>query len=84
MAFGLLPIAREGLRPVLFTAASRWVVPGKAKNMCWIGGWMFMVASCCWPDFFFCVFALLFSYTSGVAGGDGVNAVDAMQNVLIL
>ena len=34
MAFGLDPIAREGLRPVVSTLASRWVVPGKAKNLC--------------------------------------------------
>ena len=65
MAFGLLPIAREGLRPVLFTAASRWVVPGKAKNMCWIGGWMFMVASCCWPDFFFVFLRCFFPTPQG-------------------
>jgi hypothetical protein len=34
MAFGFFPTAREGLRPMLSTAASRWVLPGKAMNLC--------------------------------------------------
>jgi hypothetical protein len=44
-----------------------------------------MVASWCWS--FFGGFVVLFyasEMTAGGDGGDGVNAVDAMQNVLIL
>jgi hypothetical protein len=33
---------------------------------------------------FFCVLVVLFYGSEMAAGGDGVNAVDAMQNVLIL
>jgi hypothetical protein len=41
-----------------------------------------MVASWCWS---FCGgFVVLFYASEMTAGGDGVNAVDAMQNVLIL
>jgi hypothetical protein len=41
-----------------------------------------MVASWCWS--FFGGFVVLFYASEMGAGGDGVNAVDAMQNVLIL
>jgi hypothetical protein len=44
-----------------------------------------MAASWCWSFSFFLWFCGAFFYASEMAaGGDGVNAVDAMQNVLIL
>jgi hypothetical protein len=43
-----------------------------------------MAASWCWSWSFFVVLQCFFYASEMAAGGDGVNAVDAMQNVLIL
>ena len=46
--------------------------------------WRLDVHGCVLVLVFFCGFVVLFYASEMAAGGDGVNAVDAMQNVLIL
>lgn len=46
--------------------------------------WGLDVHGCVLVLVFFCGFVELFHASEMAAGGDGVNAVDAMQNVLIV